>query len=84
MNFANTLVGAQEARAIASSEPTDFHVRVLLMNAINTAIDADTFTATVVVSTASESIQLMLLDELKQIGYVIDGTTTPGSWIITW
>lgn len=84
MNFANTLVGAQEAHAVAASEPTDFHQRVLLMNAINTAIDANTFTTTVVVSTSTENVILVLLDELKQLGYVIDGTTTPGSWIITW
>lgn len=84
MNFAHTLVSAQEARQVAASEPADFHERVLLMNAINTAIDANAFTATVVVSTVTENIRLNLLDELNQLGYVIDGTTTPGSWIITW
>ena len=84
MNFAHTLVSAQEAHQTAASEPADFHERVLLMNAINTAIDANAFTATVVVSTVTEGIRLNLLDELNQLGYVIDGTTTPGSWIITW
>lgn len=84
MTFNCTLVGAQEARALAASEPADLHVRVLIMNAINTAIDANTFTATVVVSTLADSQRQHLLDELNQIGYTIDGTTTPGSWIITW
>jgi hypothetical protein len=84
MIFNTSLISAQEAHQIASSEPTDFHTRVLIISAINTAVDADAFTATVVVSGATESIRLMLLDELNQIGYTIDGTTTPGSWIITW
>ena len=84
MEFKHVLVDAQEARALASSEPADLHVRVLIMNAINTAIDADTFTATVVVSTASVLIRTVLMDELIQLGYAVDGTTTPGSFIITW
>lgn len=84
MEFKHVLVDAQEARALASSEPADLHVRVLIMNAINTAIDADTFTATVVVSTTSVLIRTVLMDELIQLGYAVDGTTTPGSFIITW
>jgi hypothetical protein len=84
MELKHVLVDAQEARALASSEPADLHVRVLIINAINTAIDADAFTATVVVSTASSLIRTVLLDELIQLGYAVDGTTTPGSFIITW
>jgi hypothetical protein len=84
MEFKDVLVSAQEAHALAASEPADLHVRVLIMNAINTAIDADTFTATVVVSTASVLIRTVLLDELIQLGYAVDGTTTPGSFVITW
>lgn len=84
MIFNTTLLSAQEARQIAASEPTDFATRVALIAAINTAVDANAFTATVVVSGTTESVRLMLLDELKQMGYAIDGTTTPGSWIITW
>ena len=56
MEFKHVLVDAQEARALASSEPADLHVRVLIV----------------------------LLDELIQLGYAVDGTTTPGSFIITW
>jgi hypothetical protein len=26
----------------------------------------------------------VILDELNQLGYTVDGTTTPGSWIISW
>lgn len=84
MQFLTTLLAAQEAHQTAASEPADFHQRVLIIAAINTAIDANTFTATVVVSTVDETIRLHLLDELNQMGYTIDGTTTPGSWIITW
>ncbi len=84
MNMKSTLVWAQEARQIAQSEPTDFALRIALIAAINTAIDANTLTATVVVSGVTENIRLNLLDELNQMGYTIDGTTTPGSWIITW
>jgi hypothetical protein len=84
MEFKHVLVDAQEAHALASSEPADLHERVLIINAINTAIDADTFTATVVVSTASVLIQQVLMDELIQLGYGVNGTTTPGSFIITW
>ena len=84
MEFKHVLVDSQEAHALASSEPADLHVRVLIINAINTAIDANTLTATVVVSTASSLIRTVLLDELIQLGYSVDGTTTPGSFIITW
>lgn len=84
MIFNTSLLSAQEAHQIAASEPDDFHQRVLIIAGINTAVDANAFTATVVVSTVTESIRLMLLDELKQMGYTVDGTTTPGSWIITW
>lgn len=84
MQFLTTLVSAQEAHTLAASEPADLHVRVLIMNAVNTAIDANAFTATVVVSTLADSQRQQLLDQLNQMGYVIDGTTTPGSWIITW
>lgn len=84
MQFLTTLLAAQEAHQTAASEPDDFHIRVTLIAAINTAIDANTFTATVDVSAPSELIRIHLLDELKQMGYTIDGTTTPGSWIITW
>lgn len=84
MNFKNTLVWALEAHQIAASEPTDFALRAALIAAINTAIDANAFTATVVVSGVTENVRLNLLDELNQMGYTIDGTTTPGSWIITW
>lgn len=84
MNFKHTLMDSQEAQRTANSEPTDFHQRVLIMNAINTATDANLLTATVVVSTVTEEIRLKLLDELIQLGYAVNGTTTPGSWIISW
>jgi lysozyme family protein len=84
MEFKHTLVWAQEAHQLAASEPADLAVRFAIIDAINDAIDANTFTATVVVSGPSELIRLVLLDELNGMGYTIDGTTTPGSWIITW
>ena len=84
MQFLTTLLSAQEAHQTAASEPADFATRVAIIAAINTAIDANAFTATVDVSASSEVIRLHLLDELKQMGYTVDGTTTPGSWIITW
>jgi hypothetical protein len=84
MQFLTTLLSAQEAHQTAASEPADFATRVAIIAAINTAINANTFTATVVVSGTDENIRLHLYDELIQMGYAIDGTTTPGSWIITW
>jgi hypothetical protein len=84
MTFSTSLLSAQEAHQIASSEPLDFHTRILIISAINTAVDADAFTATAVVSGTTESIRLLLLEELNVLGYTVDGTTTPGSWIITW
>ncbi len=84
MNFAHTLVGAQEAHQLAAAEPADLATRFAIIDGINDAIDANTFTATVVVSGTTELIRLVLLDELIQLGYAVDGTTTPGSWIITW
>jgi hypothetical protein len=84
MEFKHVLVDSQEAHALASSEPADLHVRVLVLSAIYAAVDANTLTATVVVSTASSLIRTVLLDELIQLGYAVDGTTTPGSFIITW
>ena len=84
MNFKHTLIDAQEAHRSAASEPADLALRFLIIDSINDAVDANTFTATVVVSTVTELIRLVLLDELNQLGYTVDGTTTPGSWIITW
>jgi hypothetical protein len=84
MEFKHVLVDSQEARALAHSEPADLHERVLILSAIYAAVDANTLTATVVVSTASGLIQNVLMDELIQLGYSVDGTTTPGSFIITW
>jgi len=84
MEFHHTLVGAQEAHQLAAFATTDSDLRFSVIDAINTAIVADAFTATVSWGSATESVQLHLLDELKQLGYTIDGTTTPGSWIITW
>jgi hypothetical protein len=32
----------------------------------------------------AEEVRIKLLDELIQLGYAVDGTTTPNSFIITW
>lgn len=84
MEFHHTLVGAQEAHQLSLFATTDSDLRFAVIDAINTAIVADALTATVSWGSATESVQLHLVDELKQLGYAVDGTTTPGSWIITW
>ena len=84
MEFKHTLVDSQEARAIASSLPTDATVRFLIIDDINDAVTAGLFTATVSVASASVLIRLKLEDELIQLGYAVNGTTTPDSFIITW
>jgi hypothetical protein len=84
MTFQTTLVSAQEAHQIASSEPGDFHIRVLLIAGINTAVDADTFTATVSVAGVETGLRERLCRELNTLGYAVDSTTTPNSFIITW
>ncbi len=84
MEFKHTLVDSQEARRLSLYPSTDSDLRFSVIDAINTAVVADTQTATVSWGSATESVQLHLLDELIQLGYAVDGTTTPGSWIITW
>jgi len=84
MEFLTTLVSSQEAQKLSLFPSTDSDLRFLIIDAINTAIVADALTATVVVSTATQSVRELLLVELKQMGYAVDGTTTPGSWIISW
>lgn len=84
MQFANTLVSAQEAEKLALFPSTDSDLRFNIIDVINTAIVADAQTATAVVSGATQSVRELLLPELIQLGYAVDGTTTPGSWIITW
>lgn len=84
MEFHHTLVGAQEAQHLSLFASTDSDLRFSVIDAINTAIVADALTATVSFGSATESVQLHLVDELKQLGYAVDGTTTPGSWIISW
>lgn len=84
MNFASTLVSAQEAEKLSLSPSTDSDLRFGIIDAINTAIVADTQTATISVDSATQSVRDLLLVELIQLGYAVDGTTTPGSWIVTW
>lgn len=84
MQFKDTLVWSQEAHQLAANTPADLSTRYAVIDAINDAIGSNAFTATVVVSGTTENIRLVLLDELNQMGYAVDGTTTPGSWIITW
>lgn len=84
MEFLHTLVSSQEAQKLSLFPSTDSDLRFGIIDAINTAIVADTLTATVVVSGATQSVRELLLVELKQMGYAVDGTTTPGSWIISW
>jgi hypothetical protein len=86
MNFSHTLVGAQEAHQLATTVPDvgDADLRFAVIDAINDAIVAEALTATVSTSSAAEEIQIKLVDELVQLGYAVDGTTTPGSWIVTW
>lgn len=84
MTFGTTLVGQQEAHHLSLVPATDTSIRMAIIDAINDAIVSQALTATVDVSGTTENVRLVMLDELNQLGYVVDGTTTPGSWIITW
>jgi hypothetical protein len=43
-----------------------------------------TYTVTVVTSTYTAADVLQLKNDMIQLGYAVDDSTTPGSWIITW
>lgn len=83
-------INAEEARQEATSVsaiPTYASYRTLdvtVKEAILTAIVAGTFTTTLSVSTATATDAVKIKDKYRQLGYAIDDSTTPGSWIIQW
>lgn len=86
MNFKHTLVDSQEAQRLTLTVPdvTDMALRFAVISAINTAIVANLLVVTVSQGAATEEVKIKLQDELIQLGYAVNGTTTPGSWIISW
>jgi hypothetical protein len=55
-----------------------------ILTPILAAMETPTYTVTVDVSDFTSSDASMLKDEMIQLGYAVDDSTTPGSWIITW
>lgn len=79
-----TYFPSQDAQRWSNKLPVDGAFRIAVLEAILTAVGSGLFTATVVVSSYTQSDRLINLYELKELGYAVDGTTTPGSWIISW
>jgi hypothetical protein len=84
MEFKDTLVEAQEAHRIAEFPPADASIRTDVIADILYAAVGGNFTVTLSVAAVSVSIRTVLVDELIQLGYAVDGTTTPDSLIISW
>lgn len=86
MPFLNATDARQEATSVNVS--TTYASWVLLENDVREAImgqvELGLFTVTVNVATASAQDAYTVKNRFRQLGYEVDDSTTPGSWIVTW
>lgn len=80
LHFYNT-VELRELSLIASSYRDAISD---ILTPILAAMETPTYTVTVVVSDFVVGDAAVLKAELQQLGYSVDDSTTPGSWIIAW